>query len=117
MRTTKILDEIDGFTLTELKREIKEEEGKASKIEEQLNNIRNVKHATGEMADHDWYRSATSALRLTRFRIVLMNRRHKQFTENNDGLLPRTFMMVAKRLLKEDTYDMLMNFAKEESKI
>jgi hypothetical protein len=113
MRTVKILDEIDSMTLSELNTEIMNEEHKIFSIDKQLNDAMNTKITTGQKADAEWYRSATSALKLSRFRLSLMNRRCKQEQDLN-ALLPKIFMRIAERLLKEDTYKMLIDATKEE---
>lgn len=118
MKTIEVLDLIDTMSYPELNKLITLEEGKALVIEEQLATARTKKQTTGEFSDPVWFRKASSALKLCRFRIHLMQRRRKQLKQQHSNgktdLFAKQFMVIAKRLLKDDVYNSLIEATKEE---
>jgi hypothetical protein len=115
MRTIQILDSIDKLSIKELNEAIELERAKIDTISSQLATARQNKRENGIKADEDWYKKACSVLKLNKFKLMLMNRRRTILSSSVivPCSLPDKFMIVAKRLLKEDTYERLLEEAKE----
>jgi hypothetical protein len=91
-------------------------EQQALDIESNLK-VAQAKHfSTGEYADPVWYQKASGGLKRRR-QIISMLQRHikslKTVTASGESVrFERCFMQVAKRLLKPESYDMLVEEAR-----
>ena len=117
MRTTEILDYIESLPLKKLNEEFSLEEEKAKNIQEQLTLARANKKLYDTKADPVWYSKTCSALKLSKFKLALMNRQREQLKKegSNSKEFSVHFMTVAKRLLKDDVYTRLVEETKEEA--
>jgi hypothetical protein len=113
----EILREVDGMTLDQIEAVLPVVEAQAGDIQAQLESAKVTSQAGGSI-DSTWFAKANHALRLKRVRIEALHKRRKQLkrqhlTKKGHVSLERAFMTVAKRLLVEETYQMLLAEAKD----
>ena len=88
-----------------------------TEIEVQLQDARSRQVTVGVYADPEWYRRATVALGFKRQQLNLLNReigrRRREENARESSSFARRFMQAARRLLAEETYQMLIDEARE----
>jgi hypothetical protein len=108
----------DTRTLEELeaRRDVLEEE--IASIKAKIDNVRARRHATGEWADPDWYRRATTRQRFLGVehqritRLIAARKREQRAAQM--ASIERAFVGAAKSLLGAETFDRIMSAARAE---
>jgi hypothetical protein len=119
--TKQIITEVEKMTFEEIEDALPIAEEEATAIDAQLRNADAERLRSGTPVDSAWVFSASNALKLKRFRIDALQKRHKELKQ--EGMiqqrgrkgrisLERAFMTEAKRRLKEETYLSILEEAK-----
>jgi len=117
-KTKDFLAELGKMSAPDMDTRILELEGEATEIDAQIRAAKAGQIETGIFANPAWFSKASNALKFKRFQIhTLQTARKKLKGEMHQGqtlTFERAFVIVAKRLLQEETYLMLCDEAKTE---
>lgn len=116
-RTKEMIVEVEKMTYEEIEKQLAELLSDTADIEAQIRKAKAKVIEKKEYSDPQWFAKATNALKMKRYLIMLMQQRRKKLKKEKSDKetidFERSFMKIAKRLLTEDTYNMLI----EETKV
>lgn len=110
--------EMKDLTLQQLedRRDVIEEE--SATIKAKLDKVRGEQKATGQWADPDWYRRAKTRVRFLGVEHQLIcreiGRRKREAKAAHTSSIERAFVVAAKALLPQATFDAIMGTATSE---
>ncbi len=118
-KTRDFLDEASKMTATDLDTRILELEGEATEIDAQIRAAKAGQIETGVFANPSWFSKASNALKFKRFQIHTLQTARKKLKkgahQEQTLSFERAFVIVAKRLLQDETYLMLCDEARAEA--
>lgn len=118
-KTKDFLAEVEKMTESAMDTRILELEGEATEIDAQIRAAKAGQIETGVFANPSWFSKASNALKFKRFQIHTLQtarKKLKQASHQGQALtFERAFVVVAKRLLQDETYLMLCDEARAEA--